>query len=188
MKRFVLILILCGTFHEVSAQKKVIDTVWFRVAKVDVVDKGLLNALNSMSHVFCKGGTREMKELVWYIRFDDEDSDSNSENKVDLIAVPSYFITPVMRKSDGYFYYKNSLFLIEKRNEARKANDSIFKYSNKRKSFYYLSINWDIFWGSSLDESIKSQLLGKYCITEDFPSVFFTRKPDGVWIWQFSLP
>lgn len=181
MKRIVFLIILFCTFFEVTAQNKAIDTVWFRAHRVTVVDTGLFEALDSIILAY----TDYSKKIVWYVSF--EDVDSNFESKVELYLTPSRFLLPVFKKSDGFFPYKNNLFFIEKRIEQRKRYDHIFEYSNKTKPFYYLKIDWVLFWASDLEESKKDQLLYERVLTEDPRPVLLTRDSDGLWSWRYAL-
>ena len=181
MKRIVFLIILFGNFFDMTAQNKAIDTVWFRAHRVTVVDAELLDALDSMILVY----TQDLhSKLVWYITF--EDVDSNSESKVELYLTPSDVILPVMKKSDGFFQYKNNLFFIEKRIEQEKKYDHIFEYSNKAKLFYYIKIDWDLFWASD-EESKKINSLLKYASIADFPSVLLIQDFDGLWSWRYTM-
>lgn len=182
MKRIVFLIILFGPFFEVTAQNKAIDTVWFRAHRVTVVNAGLLDALDSMILAYTQD---HPKKLVWYIMF--EDVDSNSKNKVELSLTPSDFMLPAMKKSDGFFSYKNNLFFIEKRNEKGKRYDCIFEYSNKTKPFYYIKIDWELLWASDMEESKKNQLFLKYASIEDYRSVLLIRDSDGLWSWRYSM-
>lgn len=186
MKRFVLIIILFGSLFEVTAQNKAVDTIWFRVQNVNIVDEGFLNALDSMLLVFSQESPKSIKKLVWHIMFLDENIDGDSESKVNVIVVPSNFIIPSMRISDGFFSHKDNLFFVKNRNEKGKNHNRIFAYSNETKPFYYVIIDWKILWNSSLEESIKNQLVCKYASIEDYPSVLLTRDSDGLWTWRFS--
>lgn len=183
MKRIVLLIFLFGTFFEVTAQNNAIDTVWFRAHRVTVVDSGLLDELDSIILVYTQ---EHPKKLVWYIGF--LDVDSNSESKVKLVLVPSRVMLPVLKKSDGFFTYKNNLFFIEKRSKQGKRYDYIFEYSNITKPFYYIKINWDLFWASEsdFDESKKNQIF-KYSIISDYRSVLLVRDFDGLWSWRYCM-
>ena len=92
-----------------------------------------------------------------------------------------------MKKSDGYFYYHNNLYFIENRDEKRRQYDSIFEYLDNTKLFYYITIDWKLFWDSNLEESKKNTLYYKYASIEDYPSVFLSRDSDYLWSWKFSM-
>lgn len=187
MKRFILIVIFLGAFHEVNAQNKAIDTIWFRVPRVDIVDKELLNTIDSAVLVFSQEESKPIRKFVWYIRLLDDDSVRDCGNKVDITMDPWNFISPTMGKSDGFFFHNNSLFFISNKIETKENYDHIFKYTDKSKSFYYLRIDFELFWGSDLSESVKNDIFYKYAGITDYRSVYLTRKPNGLWIWHFSV-
>ena len=173
-------------FFRATAQNNAIDTIWFRVPNVSIVDDGLFDALDSILLVYPKESPKSIKKLVWNIVFLDEDIDCDSESKMDIIMVPSDFIIPIMRMSDGFFFYKGNLFFVEKRKGKEKKYNDIIEYSDKSRSFYYITIKWDQLWNSSLEESIKNQLVSKYASIEDYPSVLLKRDSGGLWKWRLS--
>lgn len=183
MKKHVLIIILFSVYFEATAQHKVIDTTWFRVQKANVADTGLFDAFDSIILAFSQG-YKSIQKKVWYISYIDEDIDSNLMNTVALRMFPSDFILPVMKKSRGFFYYKDNLFFIEKGNGKDKKHCHIFEYSNKTKSFYYITINWRLFWASDMKEAEKKRLTDKYGLISDDPTILLTRDTDGLWTWH----
>ena len=185
MKKFIIIVILLGIFFKATAQNKAIDTVWFRVPNVTIVDSGLLDALDSIIYAYTQDVSAS--KLVWYVMFFDEEVDGNSGSKVEFYLSPSDVILPAMKKSDGFFLYKKNLFFIEKRNEKSKKNDHIFAYSNKTRPFYYITINWDLLWASDLEESKKARLGYIYASIQDYNGVFLTRGSDGLWTWRYNV-
>ena len=154
---------------------------------VKVTDEGLLDALDSISHELSKDSLGSLRKLVWYIMFSDDNFESSSERIVELCLVPSNYIIPVMKESDGYFYYHNNLYFIENRDEKRRQYDSIFEYLDKTRIFYYITIDWKLFWGSNMEESKKNTLYYKYASIEDYPSIFLSRDSDYLWRWKFSM-
>ena len=179
-------IILVCVYFEATAQHKVIDTNWFRVQKVNVADTGLLDAFDSIILAFSQG-YKSIQKKVWYISCFDKNIDSNLMNTGALRMFPSDFILPVMKKSRGYFYYKDNLFFIEKGNDKDKKHYHIFEYSNKTKSFYYITINWKLFWASDLKESVKNRLTDKYGPISDDPTILLTRDSNGLWTWNLYL-
>lgn len=109
MKKFFFIIILIGFFFEATAQKRAIDTIWFRVPKVNIVDEGLFDVLDSIIPVFSQGSSKTIKKMVWYIMYLDDDIENDSESEIYLLVIPSRFIIPEMKKADGFFPYKDNL-------------------------------------------------------------------------------
>lgn len=187
MKHYILIIgLLFSLCKEINAQNKAIDTTWINLAEVSVVDDGLLKSLSSVVSSYLKLNNCLFDCWLLYLS---TDSLYTSGYELSILITPSSFDSKELKNVNNFFYHNKELFFITFQDTASNTYfDDVFRYTNHKKRFYHLSIDWDLLEKSNMNKKKKSNLISKYgpCFS-DYHYEILVRKNKGDWFLNTSI-
>lgn len=157
-----------------SAQAKPIDTIYFSLPRIKVVDSMVFRLLDSIvhaeKHTFPK---RWQKHMIWRIRTFEDSSG------ITFITQPG-LISEFDKNDVGYVLFnKQYYFIVIDENQcAESAN--ILKKTTSRKQFFSVSINWVALWETNPDPKTVGPLMDMYASPFD-PSVLILKREEKRW-------